>query len=97
MAKKKSVRQCKNRRDFIRVSERQGADVTEGSNHTKISTSKGASFLSRGSGEYNPRYRSAVVKQLLLLGLKAFPLFLLISWMWAVANPENAQLIMATR
>ena len=73
MAKKvKGIRGCKSRRAIARECERQGADVFEGSSHTRIKTEQGASGFSRGSRKMPNHIRASLIKQLIAIGIAVF-------------------------
>ena len=73
MAKKvRGIRGCKSRRQIARECERQGAEVFEGSSHTRIRTEQGASGFSRGSRKMPNHIRASLIKQLIAIGIVLF-------------------------
>ena len=69
MAKKRN-KQWKGHNDFVKYSKKQGAIISNGGRHTKVSTRKGSTFLPRhGNRDLATGTRFAIIKQLAKLGI----------------------------
>ncbi len=73
MAKKvRGIRGAKSRRDIKRICAKQGAEVFEGSSHTRIRTPIGATSFSRSSRKQPNHIRVSLIKQLIAIGIVVF-------------------------